>query len=647
MFKSILEKLGVGPKKPIVRAKPKAATIKSNGNSKKRIANRKADRESLTINRKERLPKFERILSYSNGDIAISDELQKDYAILLLNEEKKLVNIISSVESSHDGGTDNNFLTIKERCRSQGYSIKHNFTSKQLIQILYESDTNSSLEEDKKRKEGYIVDFDRLVSEALDQGISDIHIEVRKNWAQVRFRRHGDMILAKEWTVNYARDMAVVVYQVLADEKEISFIESQQQAARIERTVNNIDLGIRLNTLPVSGGFDVVMRLLKLDADSKEDVKIPELGYSEKHVNDIEYGLSKPVGVIIIAGTTGSGKSTSLSTMLNGKIQENWGPDGPTIKVITVEDPTEYAIVGASQHGVVRKRGSTENPFAESIKAAMRCDPDILMVGEVRDTHSAQLLMGAVQSGHTALTTVHAGSGIGIVPRLRSMGIPNDVLGSNDFISALIYQTLIPLTCKCCAKSLVEFQSEAERTKDKKALALLKRLADQANELQKDMSDLIFRNDKGCDECNAGIIGRTVVAEVILPSPLIKSAFEQGKDNLALYHHLNSGGRLIIDHGIEKLFEGIADPADVEKKLGPLDSKIKLSELAESLGLNTNKNAKAIQKPNLSKVQTKQNPLIELESELLSNSPRKENKDNIQHVDFGLSDDIPDDSSGE
>lgn len=632
MFEDILERLGIVKKKPVVKAKPKKAPITSTG-AKNRMANKIANRESLTITRKERLPGFQRVLSYENGEISISKDLQKDYVLLLTNEEQKLITVIVSTESSGDGTTDNELLTIKERCRSQDFKVKVNYASRQLIQILYESDSNKSSNEEKKKKDGYIVEFDALISEALEKNISDVHIEVRKNWAQVRFRHNGEMILAKEWTVSYATDMAVVIYQVLADEKEISFIKSQQQAARIERTVNGVDLGIRLNTLPSSGGFDVVMRLLQLDADTEVDVKINHLGYDESHVTDIEYGLSKPVGVIIIAGTTGSGKSTSLSTMLNGKIQDNWGPDGPTIKVITVEDPTEYAILGATQHGVVRKRGSTENPFAEAIKAAMRCDPDILMVGEVRDAHSAQLLMGAVQSGHTALTTVHAGSGIGIVPRLRSMGIPNDVLGSNDFISTLIYQTLIPVTCQECAITLANFQALSEKNKDKKSLSLIKRLVEYTK--GRDLSNVKMKNSKGCSNCTNGIVGRTVVAEVILPTPLIKSAFEQGRDNLALYYHLNSGGKLILDHGIEKILEGISDPFDVEKKLGPLDSKIKLEDLAESLGFDKSKPSPTPINNNSQQKEMKSE--FELESELLSD-PKEIDKKNIEHVNFNSDD---------
>ncbi len=543
--------------------------------------------ESSVITKKDQLPRFEAILSYSSGEIHLTSEQQKDYSVLLTNSDRRIVTIICAAEKSKHGSVDNEFLTIRQRCLAKGYSVRRHYASRQLIQLLYEADRSSgSVIDDRNKKEGYISDFDKLILDALTRNASDVHIEVRKAFARVRMRVHGELALAKEWTSSYGRDMAAVVYQVLADEKETSFIETQQQAARIERIIDGQELGIRLNTIPVAGGFDMVLRLLKMNDDTENDRSVEDLGYSERQIEDIYFATSRPTGVIIVAGTTGSGKSVSMSTILNGKIKKHWGDDGPTIKVITVEDPTEYTIVGASQSGVVRNKNKPDrNPFAEAIKAAMRCDPDILMVGEVRDAHSAELLKGAVQSGHTVLTTIHTASAFGTIPRLRSMGVTNDVLGSNDFVSALIYQTLIPIACRSCAESLERFCARAHDEQNKDDLRLIERLRNAAD--GRSIEHVVFRNHSGCANCINGVCGRTIIAEVVVPTAQIRSAFEGGKDNLALYYHLVSGGGLILDHGIEKVIAGVSDPRDVENKIGLLNNRINITELGRSLGITS------------------------------------------------------------
>jgi type II secretory ATPase GspE/PulE/Tfp pilus assembly ATPase PilB-like protein len=645
MLKSILDKLGLSGQKTISRQvqvkKTEASNVKNgsleNPSKSKRPVAKRADRDLLTISRKEHVPQYQEILSYSDGEIALSNELENNYVVLLLNKERRQVCIICALEASAQGETDNSYLTIKDRCVNKGYAVKKQFASRQLIEIIYEDDKKKGTGNTEiSNKDGITADFDRLIAEALSNSVSDMHIEVRRVGTQVRFRRHGELSLAKEWTAKYGRDMAVVIYQVLADEKEVSFIETQQQAAKVERVIDGRRISIRLNTIPESNGFDMVMRLLNMDVDSSSEFAISDLGYRKSQISDIFFALSKPVGVIIIAGTTGSGKSVSLSTMLNGKIRENSGADGSTIKVITVEDPTEYIIKGATQSGVVRKKGNRkdeENPFAEAIKAAMRCDPDILMVGEVRDEHSAKLLMGAVQSGHTALTTVHAGSAIGIIARLRSMDIPDDVLGSNDFISALIFQTLLQVTCKRCGESWDKFQAKVNQSSNEKDLELIDRLVKVSN--GRDLGKVLFRNHAGCKYCVNGVSGRTVVAEVIMPTPAIRAAFSVRRDNLALYHHMNNGGTLILEHGIEKILEGISDPHDVEKALGLLTSSIDIDELAESLGITRSGSFNGFNKlPENKTVEIDKD--LQLQSEIF-NPSKQESLGKVVDVDFSRS----------
>ncbi|WP_137297142.1 ATPase, T2SS/T4P/T4SS family [Psychromonas sp. SP041] len=624
-------------KKPKKKAGSQIIKKKNSSNSKvptkPRVKSSTSGTETIT--KKENVPNYEKVISYQDEEIPLNEEQRRNYIVLLVNPSKKMVSIICSTESNSRAQVDNTYLTIKNKCVDKGYSVTKLIAPRQIIQITYEKDEKIKDTDsfDRARKEGFISDFDSLVTQALREKVSDIHFEVRRKEARVRFRKHGELYTFTPWTVAYARDMSSVVYQVMADEKEPSFIETKSQAARIERRIDGQDLGIRLNTLSASQGFDLIMRILKLDDESESDRIIDTLGYSEGSLVEIYRAMSRPTGVIIVAGTTGSGKSTTISTMLNTIIKENWGDDGPKIKVITVEDPTEYTIIGATQHGVVRNRNRpNENPFAEAIKHAMRCDPDILMVGEVRDEYSAKLLVGAVQSGHTAFTTVHAASAVGIIPRLKSFGVNSETLGSSDFISALIYQTLLPISCPDCSISYSDFVKEAEKSKNKKSLSIIKRVKGAAKGLT--VENVRFRNysnEHKCKnpECVNGVVGRTVVAEVISPNPLILSAFEKGSVNLATYYHVKMGGKLIKDHAIEKVLNGITDPRDAEKKVDLLDDVIDLDLLEKSLKLtaeevsSTDKRSDSIHKQNKDEKESFQSKLFKEEDDLSeeNNSP--------------------------
>jgi type II secretory ATPase GspE/PulE/Tfp pilus assembly ATPase PilB-like protein len=373
--------------------------------------------------------------------------------------------------------------------------------------------------------------------------------------------------------VQHAKDASLVLYQVMAEEKDITFNPTIAQDAVLDRMLGGKRLRVRVGTIPAApDGFDVILRLMPYDENEK-DVQISELGYIDDQLLDIEMGMSKPIGVIVFAGVTGSGKTTSLVAMIRQIISEANG----SIKVITIENPPEQFIRGATQHAVpsvAREKGASA--FAAAVRAALRADPDVLMVGEVRDVDTAKTLISAVQSGHKVFTTIHAPSGIGIVGRMRSMGIPNDVLGSSDFFSGLIYQTLIKTICPHCSIPLSDYgDGHADDTKFQK---LLRRLALTVNDLGS--QNIRFINPKGCGhaECHNGITGRTVVAEVIIPDHKMNSYFAKGQDMEAWHHFRKNGGKSSLMVGIEKMKQGLLDPYDVERSLGLLNSEIIMAD---------------------------------------------------------------------
>ncbi|WP_410951222.1 ATPase, T2SS/T4P/T4SS family [Pseudomonas sp. S1(2024)] len=556
------------PKSIAPAAQVTAAPQKASERGPTEIQNRGGEPPYKVISKKEDIPPYSAVLSISGGPVSLSPELQKNYAVLLVSQESKQVEVICTLDVIKRAGVDDEYMAIVDRLKRLGYvraRSKH-IARPEILQIIYElTEQRRSLEEQQKAATEIQKSFDELLLRAVKIGASDIHMEVRRDQAQIRMRVNGDLGDPEQWAVRNANVMAGVIYMVIADEKDTAFDSSRPQDAIIDRDLGDgVRIRVRLATLPAyPSGFDMIMRLLKM-GQTGENIHLDKLGYNKEQLTKTRRAVAKPTGAIIMAGTTGSGKSTSLNAMLAEKIAAHDG----RIKVITVEDPPEYLLNGATQVPVVRSRSaaksgdSKENPFAAAVRATMRSDPDIIMVGEVRDHASAELLIHAVQSGHQVYTTTHAGSGIDIIARLRSQGIPDDVLGSQNFVTALMYQALLPVVCSHCSTTIDAFKetvrSEAE---EELVVRLYRHLGN--NQVQ----NIRFRNYDGCPKCKKGVIGRTVASEVILPDAFMLKAFRDRQDIDAAMYHAYTGGKVALHHGIDKLIQGLVDVRDVETKL--------------------------------------------------------------------------------
>lgn len=570
--KPIAKKTSTSPKKGApIKSQPKKELV--NEKPTEQLARRQLGVKSKAtmsiIENMNGLPSYHSVISADGADLGLSVADQVDFVILKLYADKNDAIFIRSINKTRDlkVGVDHTYLTIKERLKNKNLKIVQEYLAeRQIIKLIYDK-SGGGIRKDLENKSDFIDQIDSLLKDGTANNISDIHIEVRRDSAVVRFRKHGDLYPRHDWSVQYAKDASLVLYQVMAEEKDITFNPSIAQDAVLDRNLNGKRLRVRVGTIPATpDGFDVVLRLMPYD---EKDVLISELGYIDDQLLDIEMGMSRPIGVIVLAGVTGSGKTTSLVAMIRNIIKEAEG----SIKVITVENPPEQFIRGATQYSVSGKsRDKDITPYAAAARAALRVDPDIFMVGEVRDMDTAKLLISAVQSGHKVFTTIHAPSGIGIVGRMRSLGIPNDVLGSADFFSALIYQTLIKTICPHCSIPLAEYrESHSNEVRFQK---LLRRLALTVSDLED--QNIRFVNKKGCKhpQCDNGVTGRTVVAEVIIPDHQMNVFFAEGKDMEALRHFRKNGGRSCLMIGVEKMKVGLLDPYDVEKSLGLLNAEI-------------------------------------------------------------------------
>lgn len=534
------------------------------------------------ISKKDEIPPYSALLSATGAPLELIPDWQKNYAVLLISKDRKDVLILCSTEIYAQKKVDDDYLSIVDRCNRGGYNRARKILVKpEVLAIIYDNSGDVGQVDTQRAATKIQIEFDDLLRSAMDMSASDIHIEVRRDEAKVRLRVNGDLMDFAEWPVRYAKIMASVIYQVIADEKDTTFDEARPQDAIIDRELSEVTrVRVRLATIPAyPAGFDMVMRILKMGQDGKRQ-SLDKLGYEKRHLSFIRRAVAKPVGAVIMAGTTGSGKSTSLNSMLGEKIEAHKGK----IKVITVEDPPEYVLIGATQVPVVRSRSKAKagdaaaNPFATVVRAAMRNDPDILMVGEVRDEDSAELLIHAVQSGHQVFTTVHASGGIDIIARLRSNGIQDDVLGGQNFIAALMYQALLPTVCPKCSNDFEHIKRVAETENEHEFVERVMRYIKPHLH-----SALRFRNDDGCPDCKLGVIGRSVASEVILPDPYMLQCFRDKRDTDAFMHYRRKGGRIALEHGVLKAFRGQVDLRDVEVKLDQITYLAELNAASRAL----------------------------------------------------------------
>ncbi len=388
---------------------------------------------------------------------------------------------------------------------------------KAIMEFQKESELLSSTNDNMMDASSYEVDSAPIVrlvystiESAVSQGASDIHIEPMEHEVRVRFRIDGKLILSK----NIPKEAHAAVSTRIKILSRLDIAERRvPQDGRFDFHANDKVLNIRVSVLPTAHGEKVVMRIL-----DKTNFLIPKekLGFTKDNLVKFDQLLTNPNGIILITGPTGSGKSTTLYTMLSelNQISDN---------ITTVEDPIEYQIDGLNQVQVNPKAGLN---FAGALRSFLRQDPDIIMVGEIRDAETVEVAIRAAITGHLVLSTLHTNDAVSSITRVADMGIAPYLIAVS--LMGVISQRLVRRLCTMCCEPYNPPEYEI------KYLGLPE-------------GDYQFHKPVGCSYCNnVGYKGRIAVHEVLTISKEIRDMIAAGATTLEMSRHA-------IDHGMSTL----------------------------------------------------------------------------------------------
>ncbi|MBS9906157.1 type IV-A pilus assembly ATPase PilB [Vibrio alginolyticus] len=392
-----------------------------------------------------------------------------------------------------------------------------------------EIDNIEDLSQDESPVSRYI---NQILLDAVRKGASDIHFEPYEKMYRVRLRCDGILIETQQPPSHLSRRLSARI-KILS---KLDIAERRlPQDGRIKLKLNqDTAIDMRVSTLPTLFGEKIVLRLLD---SSSASLDIDKLGYSEQQKQLYLDALRRPQGMILMTGPTGSGKTVSLYTGLSIL-------NKPEINISTAEDPVEINLSGINQVQVQPKIGFG---FAEALRSFLRQDPDVVMVGEIRDLDTAEIAIKASQTGHLVLSSLHTNSAAETVIRLSNMGVESFNLASS--LNLIIAQRLARKLCSHCKQS--------------------QELTVQLQHLGIQASDNIFKaNPDGCNECTHGYSGRTGIYEVMrfdefLSEALIKGASVHELEKLAIANGMST----LQMSGIEKLKQGITSFSELQRVL--------------------------------------------------------------------------------
>ena len=468
----------------------------------------------------------------------VPKEIAKRYLLVPLRKEKN--KLFVAMADPMD------YFAIEELRMLTGFRIEPCIATKQdlnkTISKYYElqatmdaalSDLVGTTEEDNSdivaEDSPIVVLVNQIINDAVVQGASDIHFDPQDNEFRIRFRVDG-MLKTERSLPKSMQNMVIARLKIMGN---LNITESRlPQDGRIQIQAQMRAIDIRLSTLPTIYGEKVVMRVL----DTKNaQISISGLKFSEQNQQKFERMIRKPNGIVLITGPTGSGKSSTLSATLNDLNDE-------ALNIITVEDPVEYQLEGINQIQVREEVGLT---FAAGLRSILRQDPDVIMIGEIRDTETAQMATRASLTGHLVFSTLHTNSAIESIDRLKDMGIEPYLITSS--LEGIVAQRLVRRVCRDCG-----------RTRDVTA-------TEQAVLLKYGFHSTQVHAGVGCPACNnTGYRGRIALHEVFELDEEAKQLILAGAaSNEILQNAMKKGYEPLVHDGLQKALNGLTTIEEV------------------------------------------------------------------------------------
>jgi type IV pilus assembly protein PilB len=418
-----------------------------------------------------------------------------------------------------------------------------------IARIKTSSDVRALIEEKTEGSKGHKIStmLEILIAGALATKASDIHIEPEEREVKIRFRLDG--LLTDIYSFNFETYKLVNSRIKLLSHLKIS-VKEDAQDGRFTIVVGEAEIEIRTSLIPGSYGESIVMRVLNPD---NINVSFDDLGIEPKLYAILEKAIARPNGIVLNTGPTGSGKTTTLYSFL----REVHSVDN---KIITIEDPIEYHLPGITQTQVNEEKGYT---FLQGLRASLRQDPDIIMVGEIRDSDTAKVAINSALTGHLVLSTLHTNSAAGAVPRLIELGVNPKILASA--LSVILAQRLVRKVCTNCREIYNPIEPEKKLLESILNTMIANGKSDSLEGLG--LPDFTLYRGRGCSECHNGYKGRLGIYEAIVMDEHLEEvlSIEYPSEREVKEHTSKQGIPNLREDAVIKVLRGLTTIEEVSK----------------------------------------------------------------------------------
>ncbi len=388
-----------------------------------------------------------------------------------------------------------------------------------------------------------------LLEHAVFEGASDIHIEPTEQDLAVRYRVDG--ILRNVMTLPKNAQAGIVArIKVLSNLK----LDEHRlpQDGRMKISGPSYKYSVRVSTLPVMDGEKIVMRLL---SETAQALSLEQLGFNDKHLEAVKRNIAKPHGIIFVTGPTGSGKTTTLYSILSLR-------NTPGVNISTIEDPVEYRMNGVNQSQVNPKIGFT---FAIGLRTLLRQDPNIIMVGEIRDGETAEIATNAAMTGHLVFATLHTNDSVTSLPRLVDMGVPRFLVAFT--CNMIIAQRLVRKVCKECKQPYKISKAQLKELSDLYDIPKVTSAMQHNGFLEKGMTldKVDFYRGAGCKQCgDEGYKGRVGIYEVLEVSKPLQDLIAKNASNAEIIALAEQEGMIgLVEDGFSKAIKGVTSLEEI------------------------------------------------------------------------------------